>query len=127
MRPTATSILFLGTALLAGTVLLGQQHSYTQADIDAGNRLYESTCGSCHGENGDKTVGVSFSKGQFKTARSDEDIVRIIRSGVPNTAMPPHSLSEAQAGTIVAYIRSMVGGPISAERGNVAAPAGDAT
>jgi len=86
------------------------QHSYPPADIDAGAKLYDSNCGRCHGENGDSVQGVNFNKGQFKTVRSDEDIVRIVQKGVPNTGMPPSPYSDAQAGTLVAYLRSMPGG-----------------
>jgi len=108
--PTRTIVLVLGAIVALGTGILAQQHSYTQAEIDAGAKLYESNCGSCHGENGDKIVGIDFTKGTFKTARTDDDMIRIIRNGVPNTGMPPNPFSESQANTIVAYVRSMVGG-----------------
>ena len=111
--PTRIFALVLGTILALGTAILAQQHSYTQAEIDAGSKLYDSNCGSCHGENGDKIVGIDFSKGTFKTARTDDDLIRIIRNGVPNTGMPPNPFSETQANTIVAYVRSMLGGRIA--------------
>jgi mono/diheme cytochrome c family protein len=89
---------------------VAQQHSYTEAEINAGSKLFESNCGSCHGENGDKIVGIDFSKGLFKTAKTDEDLIRIFRNGVPTPAcLPIHSM-ENQAGNLVAYVRSMVGG-----------------
>jgi len=99
------------------------QHSYTPADIDAGAKLYDSSCGRCHGENGNSIQGVDFSKGQFKTVRSDEDIVRIIQKGVPNAGMPPSPYTDTQAGTLTAYLRSMTGGSnrnsaIAASTGN---------
>jgi mono/diheme cytochrome c family protein len=124
--PTRLLVLGLGTILALGTVILAQQHSYTQADIDAGGKLYESNCGSCHGENGDKIVGIDFSKGTFKTARTDDDVIRIIRNGVPNTGMPPNPFSEVQANTIVAYVRSMVGGR-APNASAIASLTGDAT
>jgi mono/diheme cytochrome c family protein len=107
--PTRRLALIVGT-LLAATVIVAQQHSYTQEDINAGAKLYESNCGSCHGENGDKITGIDFSKSTFKTARTDDDVIRIIRNGVANTGMPPSPLSEVQANTIVAFVRSMPGG-----------------
>jgi mono/diheme cytochrome c family protein len=110
MKASRILVVVMGTVLACGTSLLAQQHSYTQAEIDAGARLYESNCGSCHGENGDKIVGIDFSKGTFKTAKSDEDIIRIVRNGVPNTGMPPNPFSEAQASNVVAFVRSMLGG-----------------
>src|SRR6187200_240578 len=111
--PTRMIVLVLGTVMALGTGILAQQHSYTQAEIDAGSKLYDSNCGSCHGENGDKIVGIDFTKGTFKTARTDDDLIRIIRNGVPNTGMPPNPFSETQANTIVAYVRSMLGGRLA--------------
>jgi mono/diheme cytochrome c family protein len=122
---TRTFVLVLGTLLALGTAILAQQHSYTQAEIDAGAKLYDSSCGSCHGENGDKIVGIDFSKGTFKTARTDDDIIRIIRNGVPNTGMPGNPFSETQANTIVAYVRSMLGGR-AANASVIASLTGDA-
>jgi len=126
MKLTRVLVLVLGVVLGFGTAILAQQHSYTQAEIEAGSKLYDSNCGSCHGENGDKIVGIDFSKGAFKTAKTDEDVVRIIRNGVPNTGMQASPFSEAQAGTLVAFVRSLVGGRTV---GNVGATAftGDPT
>ena len=123
--PTRILILMLGAVLALGTAILAQQHSYTQAEIDAGAKLYESNCGSCHGENGDKIVGIDFTKGTFKTARTDDDMIRIIRNGVPNTGMPPNPFSETQANTVVAYVRSMLGGRV-ANTSAIASLTGDA-
>jgi mono/diheme cytochrome c family protein len=108
--PNRKFVLMVSTILVTATAIVAQQHSYTQEDINAGAKLYESNCGNCHGENGDKIVGIDFGKGTFKTARTDDDIIRIIRSGVPNTGMPPSPLSEVQANTIVAFVRSMPNG-----------------
>ena len=123
--PTRVFVVVLGTVLALGTAVLAQQHSYTQAEIDAGAKLYDSNCGSCHGENGDKIVGIDFTKGTFKTARTDDDVIRIIRNGVPNTGMPPSPFSETQANTIVAYVRSMLGGR-AANTSLIASLTGDA-
>src|SRR6185436_16472855 len=124
--PTRMMVLVLGAILALGTAILAQQHSYTQAEIDAGAKLFESNCGSCHGENGDKIVGIDFSKGLYKTAKTDDDLIGIIRNGVPNTGMPANPFNESQAGNLVAYIRSMVGGArtVTAVATNLA---GDAT
>jgi len=102
----------------AGTAIVAQQHSYTQEDINAGAKLYEANCGNCHGENGDRIVGIDFSKGTFKTAKSDDDLIRVIRNGVPNSGMPSSPYSEVQANTVVAYMRSLVG-----KTGNLSVPA----
>ena len=113
-----TFFFLVAAVFAAGTAIVAQQHSYTQEDINAGAKLYEANCGNCHGENGDRIVGIDFSKGTFKTAKSDDDIIRIIRNGVPNSGMPSSPYSEVQANTVVAYMRSLVG-----KTGNLSAPA----
>ena len=50
MKPIRNLVLMLGIVLAFGTAIRAQQHSYTQAEIDAGSKLYDSNCGSCHGE-----------------------------------------------------------------------------
>jgi len=52
--------------------------------------------------------GVDLGHAKFKRASSDEDLVKIIREGVPGTAMPANDyFSVFDAETIVAYLRSM--------------------
>src|SRR5438874_5073816 len=96
----------LALLLLAAALAAPQEHSYTQADIEHGARLYQSSCAGCHGPNGDMVPGIELLRGQFRRATSDTDILRIIQTGIPGTTMPPSSFTEAQAGTIVAYLRS---------------------
>jgi len=83
------------------------QHGYTPADAENGGRLYRTNCAACHGPNGDGVPGVDLGHGKFKRATSDEEIEAIIKNGIPGTGMPPSSFSEVQAGTIVAYLRSL--------------------
>jgi cytochrome c oxidase cbb3-type subunit 3 len=101
--------------LSAGVVLA--QHSFTPADLEDGGRLYNNTCATCHGANGDRVSGVDLMHGKFRRARIDEGddgVVAIIQKGIPGTAMPPNALTDFQAGTIVAYLRS-----VAAESGSV--------
>jgi putative heme-binding domain-containing protein len=111
--------------LVMASGLAAQEHSYTAADIENGSRLYQSSCAGCHGPNGDMVPGIELLRGQFRRATGDTEIMRIIRAGIPGTTMPPSSFTEAQAGTIVAYLRSMAPsarGPAAAgdvARGNV--------
>jgi putative heme-binding domain-containing protein len=97
--------------LFAVAVWLGPavaaQHSYSQADIDDGGRLYQSNCARCHGPDGDVVSGVNLGRGQFKRVTTDDEIVLTIIKGVPGTGMPPGTFSDAEAGTIVAFLRSL--------------------
>ena len=82
------------------------QHE-TAADLLDGERAYQASCANCHGANGDLVAGIDFGRGQFRRPMTDEDLVRIIRSGIPNTPMPPTNMTAEQAGKIVAYLRSL--------------------
>jgi cytochrome c oxidase cbb3-type subunit III len=93
--------------VLSASMPVAQEHSYTPADIENGSRLYQSSCAGCHGTTGDGIPGVDIGRGQFRRAASDTEIAAIIRTGIQGTTMPPSGFSEAQAGTIVAYLRSM--------------------
>jgi putative heme-binding domain-containing protein len=86
--------------------LAGQQ-KYIASDIENGSRLYRNNCFACHGPEGASIPGVDFRRGQFKRASSDEDLFRIIVSGIPGTAMPPTAVSDSQRLALVAYLRSL--------------------
>jgi putative heme-binding domain-containing protein len=101
MRVVAFLVMF-GTG-----VLVAQQSNYTASDIEGGRQLYQANCTGCHGPDGDGVSGVNFASGRFRRGSSDDQLVRIIIGGIPGTAMPPSNFSEGQAGTIVAYMRSL--------------------
>jgi cytochrome c oxidase cbb3-type subunit III len=93
-------------ALIFVSGLFAQEHSYTPADIENGARLYQSSCAGCHGPNGDGIAGFELMRGQYRRGTTDLDLVGIIRNGLPGTPMPPSSFTDAQAFTIVGYLRS---------------------
>ena len=106
--------IFKAMATLA--ILLGiggrasaDDHGVTPADIERGGQTYLSNCAVCHGPNGDGITGVNLFSGQFRHATTDQDLVNIIKNGLPGTPMPPFNLQDAQAGQIVAYLRSQPG------------------
>jgi len=96
----ACSLILIAGALYA-------QHSYTPADVEDGGRLFRGNCVGCHGADGDLVPGVDLGHGRFRRASTDDDLVKIIRGGIAGTSMPPGSYTEFQAGTIVAYLRSL--------------------
>lgn len=94
-------------ASAATAALVAQDHSYTPADIENGGRLYQTTCSGCHGPAGDEIPGVALGRGVFKRGTSDTDLIAIIKTGIPGTAMPPHSFSDQEAAQVVAFLRNM--------------------
>src|ERR1700694_5801492 len=99
-------------ALLAGGSLVAQHD--TAADIEDGGRVFRDTCANCHGPDGNEVAGIDLGRGQFRRASSDQDLVQIIRNGIPGTAMPATGFSDEQAARVVAYLRSVAASKRSA-------------
>jgi DMSO reductase family type II enzyme heme b subunit len=97
-------------------------------DADAGNKIYDKRCTWCHGDEGDGLGAAEeylnppprdFTAGTFKIKTSgfddmvpnDDDIYRMIRDGMPGTAMPGWSslLSEQDMWDVIAYIKTFAG------------------
>jgi putative heme-binding domain-containing protein len=112
MRTFITFTLAAGAFVVALTLTTGtpsaQQHSYTPQEIEEGRKLYDANCGRCHAETGAGVAGIELFR-QIRRANSDDDIAKIIQSGIPGTAMPPSNFTTPQALSVVAYLRSMVG------------------
>lgn len=90
---------------------LPPQQQYTKTDIENGGLLYLATCAGCHGPEGDGIPGVQLGRAQFRRASTDAEVVRIIINGIPGTGMPPNTMTEPNAATIVAYLRSLAAAP----------------
>jgi cytochrome c oxidase cbb3-type subunit 3 len=111
---TASALVLIAGALLAsGPVAARPQHD-TAADVDDGGRVFRDTCANCHGPDGDEVAGIDLGRGVFRRAKTDEDLVQIIRNGIPGTAMPASNFAAAQAEQVVAYLRSVAAGKRSA-------------
>jgi putative heme-binding domain-containing protein len=100
-----------GSAVLAFCILnlalpSNAQHE-TAFDVEDGARVFRQSCANCHGPDGNEIPGVDLGRGQFKAAKTDDDLVAIIRKGVPGTPMPATNMSEEQAKRVVAYLRSL--------------------
>lgn len=93
-------------ALLPGTSAFAQRF-HVPGEVEQGEQLYQANCVTCHGLEGDEVRGVDLARGQFRRASTDAELVRIIREGIPGTAMPANKLSEVQANNIVGYLRSL--------------------
>jgi len=97
--------------LLSARAVAAQGHGYTPQDVENGGQIYQANCTGCHGPEGDGVPGANLGSGQFRRGTTDDELVRIIIGGIPGTAMPPNGFSEGQAGTIVAYLRSLATSP----------------
>jgi putative heme-binding domain-containing protein len=106
----AVALVFLiGVALAAAPLRAqtGQVHEgqYAQSDIIKGQSTYRAQCATCHGVFGNGVGGVDLRRGVFKTVRSDEDLKRVVATGVGN-GMPAFRFDPAEMNAIVAFIRA---------------------
>ena len=101
-------VIGLAAASAPGLGAQDQEHpgAYSQRDIAAGAQLYTGQCASCHGTNGNTVGGVDLRRGRFPNVNSDEDLKRVVRTGVPGTAMPASNFKDPELNAIVAYIRA---------------------
>ena len=109
MRVLRLCTLALFAALLAALIPVidaAAQHETAQ-DIEDGSRAFRNTCANCHGPDGDQVSGIDLGRNIFRRAKTDQDLVQIIRTGVPGTGMPASDMSVAQAEQIVAYLHSV--------------------
>ena len=109
-----TSILLTGVIALVILIgnpsqAVGQDHvgQYEQADIEFGIRLYGANCVRCHAETGDAVAGVDLRSGAYNRASSDRELMELLRTGIPGTAMPPNNFSGSELTGLVSYLRTM--------------------
>jgi putative heme-binding domain-containing protein len=104
-------------SLLLSTFGVAQEHSYAPSDIENGRGLYLANCQGCHGDNGNSVEGVNLGSGRFRRASTDEDLIALIRGGIPNTLMIARpQFSYAELRSVVAFLRSMqTGGVLRAD------------
>ena len=117
----AVAALAIGSAARPAAQAAAHPGEYAPADIAYGSRLYDAQCTTCHGANGDGVGGVDLKSGKFRNAATDQDLARVITTGIPGTGMQAFKLDPSEITGIVAYLRNMN----SFDRGAV--KAGDAS
>jgi len=107
------SVAVLGSALVGSPLVAAQNPApahpgeYAPADIAYGSRLYDAQCTTCHGANGDGVGGVDLRSGKFRNAVTDQDLTRVIMTGIPGTGMQAFKFDPSEITGIVAYLRNM--------------------
>jgi cytochrome c oxidase cbb3-type subunit 3 len=74
---------------------------------NAGREFYLGHCSHCHGPEGEGGRGVNLTTGRYRLSTTDDDLLRVIRAGIPGTEMPPSRLPAADIQLIVAYVRKL--------------------
>jgi putative heme-binding domain-containing protein len=101
-----TCLALFAIGLLVGP-LSAQRREPDPHDVQAGSTRYNSICASCHGQDGDQVAGVDLGHGVFRRATTDQELVNIIRNGIPGTGMPANRMSESAASAVATYLHAM--------------------
>src|SRR3954470_11225656 len=119
--------------VMTGSAGVEAQDVGTDAQRESGKKLYARYCSQCHGEKGDGEGYATphllpkprnFTSGKFKVRTTPtgalpthQDLVNIIRRGMPYTSMPAWpSLSEQQLSDLAYYITTFSAEFTSPER-----------
>src|SRR6266436_7967449 len=91
---------------LAGSPLLVARQNHPGGESEDGKRLFIANCAPCHGPDGDAIAGIDFGHGKFRRASSDQDVLEIVRGGIPGSVMPGFSneLSEVEIKRLAGYL-----------------------
>lgn len=80
----------------------------SEADVEAGGKLYLGRCGHCHGQTGQGGRGAVLNTGRFRRGDSDRELFLIIRNGIPNTEMPgAFGVSDLDIWRTVAHVQQL--------------------
>jgi PQQ-dependent dehydrogenase (methanol/ethanol family) len=128
------TLLILGAGLLvlaaAGRVIAQpadtpvNPFAHDPAAVQAGEKVFNSTCTACHGEGATGGRGPALNSGRFAHGSGDYDLFQTIRAGIPGTQMPSFArLPADDVWRAVTYIKSLSanGGGNQAVTGNAAA------
>jgi cytochrome c oxidase cbb3-type subunit 3 len=90
--------------------------------LEAGKKVFSSTCASCHGNNAEGKIGPCLTDSDWKYGNQDQDILHSIRKGRPK-GMPAWEtfLKPDQVGSVAAYVHSI--GNTTATPTNATTPA----
>jgi alcohol dehydrogenase (cytochrome c) len=83
----------------SAALLLGQ-------DVDAGRKVFESTCGRCHGADGrggEMGPAIRARLGDY----DNERLTSLIHTGLPGRGMPPSTVSTTEMPQLIAFLRTL--------------------
>ena len=136
-RGGAAVVIAAACAAAVGSVRAQEPDLGSEAQRAAGKQLYAKNCAQCHGDKGDGEGYATphlyprprnFTTGKFKVRTTPngalpthDDLVNIIRRGMPDTSMPAWpNLSDGDVTNLAHYIKTF--SPDFADRGRIPKP-----
>src|SRR3954451_7072605 len=93
------SLLFTSLICLSGSLLPGQTP-------DAGRKVFDSNCARCHGADGNGGEMGPPIVNRLR-GREDQQLINLIRTGLPSRGMPPTRISDPDVNQLVAHLRRL--------------------
>ena len=76
-------------------------------DHARGKELFHKNCAACHGNDGTGGHAPSLAKSNYKVGASDLALYKVLRDGIPGTAMAGFDFSIEQRWQLVGFLRSL--------------------
>jgi alcohol dehydrogenase (cytochrome c) len=76
-------------------------------DVERGKELFHDNCAACHGSNGQGGHAPSLAKSNFSVGSSDLALYKVLRDGIPGTAMASLDLSIEERWQVIAFLRTL--------------------
>jgi alcohol dehydrogenase (cytochrome c) len=76
-----------------------------------GKELFLKNCGACHGNDGRGGHAPSLAKPNFSVGSSDLALYKVLRDGIPGTAMASIDLSVEERWQVIAFLRALADRP----------------
>jgi alcohol dehydrogenase (cytochrome c) len=76
-------------------------------DVANGKALFLENCAACHGNDGKGGHAPSLAKSNFKVGTSDFALYKVLRDGIPGTAMASFDLSIEERWQTIGFVRSL--------------------
>ena len=94
--------------LLVITLTLAQTDPLAGLSPAEGKRLFDGQCAVCHGIGGGGSTGPSLQRAALPRAATNDDLVKVIQNGIPNSQMPgAWQMTEREARLVASYVRSI--------------------
>jgi alcohol dehydrogenase (cytochrome c) len=80
-------------------------------DKARGEELFRANCAACHGNDGKGGHAPSLAKANYSVGSSDLALYKVLRDGIPGTAMASVDLTVEGRWQIIAFLRTLSGSP----------------
>jgi cytochrome c oxidase cbb3-type subunit 3 len=105
------AVLALHAASAQEAQKLGAKRPPAATSVSGGQQTFDSTCAACHGldgKGGERAPDIATRP--EVTRLSDQDLLRVLRTGIPEKGMPPFAaLGSAKLSALLTYVRSLQG------------------